>query len=334
MANTVKKLEMPDGTIYELADASVDGKLLNYVNLTDNQIIAGNKVFTGTTSTMTLHTYNPLYVNNGTDNSKNTSLYTDTDGIFKIVNSSSSVKRPTYNGTEIALLTDVSVAGKGIYYGTCTTSGETAAKIVNLVDATGFSLTTGAIVIVKFTNYNGASNPTLNVNNTGAKPIMRYGTTAVSTSWASTGWIAGAVQIFVYDGTNWVRDYWINTTYSNATATAAGLMSASDKTKLDKISLEQLVIENLLAQGSIKIYSDNGDMSSESPWFGQNDVDTTIFSKGIEWVDQDGDATLNSLYFPNVSGTLVASSNNSTKDIQVVTSLPSSPDANTLYFIK
>ena len=86
----------------------IDGSTSNCVKLTGDQTIAGNKIFTGTTSTMTLHTYNPLYVNNGTDNSKNTSLYTDTDGVFKIVNSSSSVKRPTYNGKGMALIDDLS----------------------------------------------------------------------------------------------------------------------------------------------------------------------------------------------------------------------------------
>jgi hypothetical protein len=45
---------------------------------------------------------------------------------------------------------------------------------------------------------------------------MRYGTTAASTGTTTTGWVAGAVQMLTYDGTNWIRDYWNNTTYSNA----------------------------------------------------------------------------------------------------------------------
>ena len=123
--------------------------------------------------------------------------------------------------SEIKGYTDTSSAeratkGHGIYYGTCTTAAATAAKVVTLTDETGFSLTTGAVVIIKFTNTNSASSPTLNVNSTGAKSIMVYGTTAASTSSSTNGWAAGAVQIFVYDGTNWVRDYWTNTntTYS------------------------------------------------------------------------------------------------------------------------
>lgn len=105
--------------------------------------------------------------------------------------------------------------GHGIYYGTCSTAADTAAKVVTLTDATGFSLTTGAVVVVKFTNANSIASPTLNVNSTGAKSIYRYGTTAASTSQSSSGWRAGAVQIFVYDGTGWIRDFWENSTYSN-----------------------------------------------------------------------------------------------------------------------
>lgn len=99
-----------------------------------------------------------------------------------------------------------------LYYGVCGTAAATAAKTVT-VD--GFELVTGAMVIVKFTYANSVESPTLNVNGTGAKPIRRYGTTAASTGTTTSGWIAGAVQLFVYDGSGWVRDYWNNTTYSN-----------------------------------------------------------------------------------------------------------------------
>lgn len=99
-------------------------------------------------------------------------------------------------------------------YGVCSTAADTAAKTVTV---NNFSLETGAMVVVKFTNANSIKNPTLNVNNTGAKAIMRYGTTTASTGTTTTGWVAGAVQMFVYDGTNWIRDYWNNTTYSNLT---------------------------------------------------------------------------------------------------------------------
>lgn len=109
-------------------------------------------------------------------------------------------------------------AQNGVWYGTCTTAAGTAAKVVTLTDSTGFTLQAGTIVAVKFTYANTASTPTLNVASSGAKSIKQYGTTAVGNGNQTTGWIAGAIQIFVYDGTNWIRDYWANTdtTYTNA----------------------------------------------------------------------------------------------------------------------
>lgn len=97
-------------------------------------------------------------------------------------------------------------------YGVCSTAADTVAKTVTVPN---FSLEAGATVIVKFTNANSVASPTLNVNSTGAKSIMRYGATTASTETTTTGWVAGAVQMFTYDGTNWIRDYWNNTTYSD-----------------------------------------------------------------------------------------------------------------------
>ena len=123
-----------------------------------------------------------------------------------------------------------SIAGKannvlGVYYGTCATEQATQAKVVTLTDASGFSLTAGAKVVVKFTNASAAATMTLNVNNTGAKSLMRYGTTTMSNGTTTTGWQAGAIVMFVYDGTNWLRVFWENSTYYNLAvyiSTAAG----------------------------------------------------------------------------------------------------------------
>ena len=101
----------------------------------------------------------------------------------------------------------------GITYCTCDTAEGTAAKVATVVSG-NFSLFTGARVVVKFTNKNSASSPTLNVGGTGAKPMRRYGSTAMGTDATTSGWIAGAVQAFTYDGAAWVSDYWNNTTYS------------------------------------------------------------------------------------------------------------------------
>lgn len=96
-------------------------------------------------------------------------------------------------------------------YGYCETDQSVKAKVVNM---TGFSLTEGITIHIKFKNANTTSDPTLNVNNTGAIPIMIYGTTPAGSATATTGWVAGAVLSFTYDGTNWIRDYFSNTTYT------------------------------------------------------------------------------------------------------------------------
>ena len=109
------------------------------------------------------------------------------------------------------------------HYGTCSTAAATAAKTVAI---TGFTLATGARVLVKFTVTNTASSPTLNVNSTGAKNIMYRGS-AISAGYLA----ANRVYEFVYDiNTD------TNTTYSVATTSANGLMSSTDKSKLDGIA--------------------------------------------------------------------------------------------------
>lgn len=81
-------------------------------------------------------------------------------------------------------------------YGVCSTAAATAAKVVNGV--TGFSLYTGVNVSVKFAITNTASNPTLNINGTGAKPIYYRG------SVISAGYLAAnRTYIFCYNGTQW-----------------------------------------------------------------------------------------------------------------------------------
>ena len=97
----------------------------------------------------------------------------------------------------------------GLIYATCATAAATAAKVAT---CSGFTLTTGAVVAVKFTYANTAASPTLNVNSTGAKSIAAYGTTALPIN----AWAAGATVVFVYDGTQWI----INTALASRLATA------------------------------------------------------------------------------------------------------------------
>lgn len=98
-------------------------------------------------------------------------------------------------------------------YGECSTAAATAAKTVNITgdgsSTVPFTLIKGTSIRVKFTNTNSVANPTLNVNSTGAKAIMRYGTTRPDIT-NLLSWNAGAVISFTYDGTYWQMENWVN----------------------------------------------------------------------------------------------------------------------------
>lgn len=88
-------------------------------------------------------------------------------------------------------------------YATCSTAASTAAKVATL-EAGTLTLVKGASVAVTFENENTSTNPTLNVANTGAKPIIAIGENLTDLS--AYNWVARATVIFVYDGTNWQMD--------------------------------------------------------------------------------------------------------------------------------
>lgn len=83
--------------------------------------------------------------------------------------------------------------------GGCDTPAETAAKVVEVVDCENFTIFTGATIVVYFANKNTATNPSLNVNNTGAKFIYYNGSKLPSSQY----WSAGSVVEFIYDGSYW-----------------------------------------------------------------------------------------------------------------------------------
>ena len=95
-------------------------------------------------------------------------------------------------------------------YCVCSTAASTAAKVAYLQNSSsntfnGGTVPTGITIYVKFTYSNTASNPTLNVNGSGAKTIVIYGTTKAGSS-VKTSWRAGAIVAFTFDGTYWVMN--------------------------------------------------------------------------------------------------------------------------------
>ena len=93
--------------------------------------------------------------------------------------------------------TTYSNASLGQGYGTCATAEATAAKVVTL---SGYSLTTGGIVAVKFT-YGLCASATMNINSRGAKKIFIDGAAVTGTTAKRV--LAGDIAYFIYDGTQY-----------------------------------------------------------------------------------------------------------------------------------
>ena len=91
-----------------------------------------------------------------------------------------------------------------IYYGTCATGSGDATKLVTCFN---FTLTTGAMIFVTFTNTNSYStlgSIKMNVNSTGAKNVKKLHNGALNNISHKNELYAGIPLMFVYNGTYWV----------------------------------------------------------------------------------------------------------------------------------
>ena len=142
-------------------------------------------------------------------------------------------------------------------FGTCTDSSGVQEKKVSIP---GFALVEGVTVHVRFTNANTATNPTLNVNGTGAKEMRLYDGSVMGTTAETTGWQAGAVVSFTYviiSGTGyWYRDqgYNTNTTYS-VKDTYSGTDGNPISGKGVKAAIDGLDVTNITGFGADKTLS-------------------------------------------------------------------------------
>lgn len=98
-------------------------------------------------------------------------------------------------------------------YGICNSASDEANKIVYLQNNQnlGFSLVNGITVHIKFVNSNTATNPTLNINSTGNKPIYKYGEIAPGTI-EELGWPANSILSLTYDGNAYIINSFFNST--------------------------------------------------------------------------------------------------------------------------
>ena len=115
-------------------------------------------------------------------------------------------------------------------YGTCSTATATAAKVVTMSDFD--TLINGMTIHVYFTYSNTATNPSLNVNSTGAKPIYKTVTETPGIT-PQTSWLAGSIVSFTYNknvntGGCWVMNDWNNTSYDTMTQAQATVGTSTD----------------------------------------------------------------------------------------------------------
>lgn len=104
----------------------------------------------------------------------------------------------------------------GVSVQICTSTAASAAS-EKTVALSGFNLSTGATILVTFTHANTADAPTLNVNSTGAVPIISEDGNVCSSS-NPAYFPAGSTVEFVYNGTYWVHKKRLITNYVNGTS--------------------------------------------------------------------------------------------------------------------
>lgn len=162
---------------------------------------------------------------NGTANAGSSLSYTREDHVHPLQTSV-----PGNAGTATKLSTARRINGMSFdgsadrtNYAVCSTGATTVSKVVS---CTGFNLVTGSEIAVKFSYTNTASNPTLNVNGTGAKAI-NYDGTVVKAGYL----VANRIYTFRYNGTQYelVGDLNINTTFTK-TVPASGWETTNGKT--------------------------------------------------------------------------------------------------------
>lgn len=106
----------------------------------------------------------------------------------------------TVSTIAMSLINLSEIGGSSIYaYGTCDTAAGTGTKEVVLTDD-NFTVSTGSIVAVKFTNANSAATTSLQLRVADVTAQIKYLNAALP---SSQQWSAGSVVEFIYDGTAW-----------------------------------------------------------------------------------------------------------------------------------
>lgn len=173
-----------------------------------------------------------------------------------------------------------------IAYGTCSTDANISAKEVTIIGNSNWALTPGSEIVVKFTVTNTASNPTLNVNGTGAKSII-YDTKIITDSNLSKVGSSSRFTKFMYDGTNYI---WMgqsvddNSTYTPAIlGNGYGICSTNEEITAKIVKLSNY---NLVTNGIVSVKFNNSVPANST---------MNINSKGVKNIFYRGKAIIDNI---------------------------------------
>lgn len=152
---------------------------------------------------------------------------------------------------------------------------------------------------------------TLNVNSTGAKNLYQYGTTLMNSGTTTTGWPAGAIVPFVYDGTYWFRLYWTNTGTVTSITPGNGLLNGTGTSAITTTGTLNLnygtsasAIGTTSAAGSANTVSRSDHVHSIALATGDNNGQVKIAGQNIDVKGLGSNAYTSTAYAPLASPAL------------------------------
>jgi hypothetical protein len=152
-----------------------------------------------------------------------------------------------------------------IAYGTCETAASTVEKEIVISGNVNWALDVGSIIIVKFTNTNTASSPTINVNSTGAKGVY-YNGSQITTGNKTYAGYKNRYCSYVYDGVGFVFLGWTydaNTVHSNASLGNTYATCQSPKGTLSKVANSQIGYNNTIG-GTVAVMFNYGVLANST----------------------------------------------------------------------
>ena len=218
-------------------------------------------------------------------------LITELDGDmwYQSCNSNGTANNWTYNAWhKIARIDDID-AKPNSYWGTCTTAADVAAKVVTVSSSQNFKLVPGAMITFALSASNTAENPTINVNNTGAKQV-KYNSAVITTGNLNRVGYNTRPTTFVYDGTYWVWVSWSvddNTTYS-AMSVAEGEAGTATTARTMRADRLKQIIEyyNPTVNNATLTVTQNG--TSVGTFTANSSTDTTLALTDTTYSDMTG----------------------------------------------